>query len=245
MIPKKIHLCWFSGEPFPVEIKECLASWMRLMPDYEIRLWTARDARAIHCQYVDEALDARKWAFAADAVRWYAVWSEGGVYMDSDILLFSRFDHYLPDHGFVSVHEVKGPDTVRPQAAFFAGDKGNEFCRMMYDYYAYRRFRQRDGSLDQTEAHAVMHAMARGKGYRDTDCTQILDTGAVILPGHLLTPDRKSAPHPEAFGRHTVYGSWHDRSFGRRVELRLKHWWHLLRYHIRHLSNPIQLPPSR
>lgn len=24
MIPKIIHLCWFSNDPFPVEIKVCL-----------------------------------------------------------------------------------------------------------------------------------------------------------------------------------------------------------------------------
>ena len=29
MVPKIIHLCWFSNDPFPVEIKICLESWKR------------------------------------------------------------------------------------------------------------------------------------------------------------------------------------------------------------------------
>ena len=52
MIPKIIHLCWFSEESFPVEIKICLASWKRILPDYTIRLWTYADALAIGCDYV-------------------------------------------------------------------------------------------------------------------------------------------------------------------------------------------------
>ena len=32
MIPKIIHLCWFSNDPFPVEIKVCLDTWKRILP---------------------------------------------------------------------------------------------------------------------------------------------------------------------------------------------------------------------
>lgn len=59
MIPKIIHLCWFSEESFPVEIKICLASWKRILPDYTIRLWTYADALAIGCDYVSEALSVK------------------------------------------------------------------------------------------------------------------------------------------------------------------------------------------
>nr|DAO49701.1 MAG TPA: glycosyltransferase family protein [Caudoviricetes sp.] len=31
MIPKIIHLCWFSNDPFPVEIKVCLDTWKRIL----------------------------------------------------------------------------------------------------------------------------------------------------------------------------------------------------------------------
>jgi len=50
MVPKIIHLCWFSNDPFPVEIKICLESWKRVLPDYTIRRWTYEDARAIGCR---------------------------------------------------------------------------------------------------------------------------------------------------------------------------------------------------
>ena len=55
MIPKVIHLCWFSDDPFPVEIKICLASWKRILPDYTVRRWTYADAMAIGCDFIAEA----------------------------------------------------------------------------------------------------------------------------------------------------------------------------------------------
>lgn len=41
MIPKIIHFCWMSGDPYPEKIKKCINSWKEKLPDYEIRLWDA------------------------------------------------------------------------------------------------------------------------------------------------------------------------------------------------------------
>ena len=105
MTPKLIHLCWFSNDPYPVEIKVCLDTWKRLMPDYVVKVWDYAAAKSIGCTFIDEALEARKWAFAADVVRFYAVYTEGGIYMDSDIYLHHRFDEILPEDGFVTFNE--------------------------------------------------------------------------------------------------------------------------------------------
>ena len=51
-------------------------------------MWDADAARSIGCPFIDEALRRHRWAYAADAVRFYAVWKEGGVYMDSDLGMY-------------------------------------------------------------------------------------------------------------------------------------------------------------
>lgn len=66
MIPKKIHLCWFSGDEFPADIKFCIDSWRRVLPDFEIKVWTKEMALAIGMEFVREAISVKKWAFAAD-----------------------------------------------------------------------------------------------------------------------------------------------------------------------------------
>ncbi|MDE6317593.1 MAG: glycosyltransferase [Muribaculaceae bacterium] len=243
MIPKKIHLCWFGGRNFPVEIKMCLESWAKVLPDYEIRLWNARDARAIGCQYIDEALDAGKWAFAADAVRFYAVWKEGGIYMDSDIMLTKRFDRYIPERGFATVHEHIG-DNLQIQAAFFMGEKDNAFCREMFAYYDSRPFKKRDGSFDQTISPLVMKDCARRMGWKENDSLQILDNNTVVYPGYLVTPRNSGVEvHTEAFAHHRIYGSWRKRKLGRRLELGAKHLLATCRYYLTHIGKKSMLPP--
>lgn len=77
-VPKIIHLMWFSGDEFPEEIKVCLDTWKRILPDYEIRLWTKEMALQTGYSYVKEAIECKKWAFAADVVRLYALFTYGG-----------------------------------------------------------------------------------------------------------------------------------------------------------------------
>lgn len=59
MIPKIIHFCWFSGEKYPVLIKQCIKSWKKRMPDYRIMLWTYEMAEATEILYVKEALEQK------------------------------------------------------------------------------------------------------------------------------------------------------------------------------------------
>ena len=42
MIPKIIHYCWLSGDPFPDLINKCIDSWHNILSDYEFMLWDTR-----------------------------------------------------------------------------------------------------------------------------------------------------------------------------------------------------------
>ena len=225
MITKTIHLCWFSNEPFPLEIKICIESWKRVLPDYTIRRWTYEDAQAIGCRFINEALAAKKWAFAADAVRFYALYKEGGVYADSDIYIKKRFDQFIPDFGFVSFHEhIRS--VIQLQAAFLIGEKGNKYCKDLFDYYNHRPFLKPDGSYDTRISPDIMVEIARNIGYKQEDTEQHLKDDVTIYPGYFVTPckSRKNAiPHPDAFAEHKIYGSWRKRKFGRKIEIWIKH----------------------
>lgn len=104
-IPKVIHLMWFSGDPYPPLIKKCIHSWHDIVPDYEIKLWTGDMIKDLDYKYLQDALKVKKYAFACDVVRAYALYTDGGVYMDSDVFLKRRFDEYLV-HDFVSFIET-------------------------------------------------------------------------------------------------------------------------------------------
>lgn len=42
MIPKIIHFCWMSGDPYPPQIQRCINSWKKVLPEYEIWLWDVK-----------------------------------------------------------------------------------------------------------------------------------------------------------------------------------------------------------
>ena len=242
-IPKKIHLCWFSGQSFPVEIKWCLESWSKQLPDYEIRLWTARDARSIGFQYIDQALDAGKWAFAADAVRFYAVMTEGGWYMDADVMMLSGIPDTLPEGNFIGFNETL-PDGVKIQAAIFGGLKENDFCRRLVTHYETVPFVSRDGRQNLTQAATLMTDLATLTGWEPWEQAQTLEGGTVILPGLFVTPANRGVErHPEAFARHIVYGSWQPRGFFPSLQRTMKHSWEWIRYQAMHLGRQSKLPP--
>ena len=39
MVPKVIHYCWLSGDPYPRLIKQCMKTWKEKLPDYEFVKW--------------------------------------------------------------------------------------------------------------------------------------------------------------------------------------------------------------
>ena len=83
MIPKIIHYCWLSNDPFPEKIQMCIDSWKKVMPDYELKLWDTHNFDIENSTpYVKEAFANRKWAFVADYIRLYALYTEGGIYLD-------------------------------------------------------------------------------------------------------------------------------------------------------------------
>ena len=94
-VPKIIHLMWFSGDEYPDDIKICLDTWHKVLPEYEIKVWTKEMALECDVPYVREALQCRKWAFAADVIRLYALYKWGGIYMDSDVIVKKSLDDFL------------------------------------------------------------------------------------------------------------------------------------------------------
>ena len=57
IIPKKIHYCWFGGNELTKEAKECIASWKKSMPDYEVIQWDESNIDLDKCQYAKEAYE--------------------------------------------------------------------------------------------------------------------------------------------------------------------------------------------
>ena len=152
-IPKIIHYCWLSGDPFPSKIQKCVNSWRKFLPDYEFMLWDFNRFPRGTSRWVDEAFDAKKYAFASDFLRFHAVYNHGGIYLDCDVEAVKNFDALLNLPYFIG---IENEAETTPEPAFFGAPKG---CRWVGDcmkYYEGRHFVKPDGTLDMTVLPVIM-----------------------------------------------------------------------------------------
>ena len=151
MIPKIRHLCWLSGDPYPTKIAKCLASWKKYLPDYEVMLWDTNRFDLESSIWVKQAFEKKKYAFAADYIRFYALYNYGGIYLDSDVEVLKSFDDLLDLPYFIGAEKAQ-----TPEAAIIGAEKGCDWIKQCLDYYENRCFIKEDGSLDIKKLPEIM-----------------------------------------------------------------------------------------
>lgn len=159
MIPKIIHLCWLSGDPYPRKIQFCIDSWKKYLPDYEIMLWDTNRFDVNSTLWTKQAFEAKKYAFVADYIRFYAVYNYGGIYLDSDVEVIRSFNGLLNLPYFVCSEAV--PTSV--ELAAFGAEKGTAWVKDAMEYYEGRAFIQEDGERAMTPMPIVMGEHLRKK----------------------------------------------------------------------------------
>ena len=224
MIPKIIHYTWFSNDPFPEIVMECMATWHEFMPEYEFKLWGMEDIKDIDSVFLKEALAERKWAFAADFVRLYAVYNYGGIYIDTDAKVYRSFDVLLKERAFIgresSVHIEGGRTDVYLTSHCFGAEKNHPFIGRCLQYYNNRHFKlSEDMTLPMTLKFDckllpyIQAEIANEFGYNRSllvEGIQKCEHGLIVLPKYYLDVENGNKPQVN-FCKHYALGGWRDR----------------------------------
>ena len=210
MIPKRIHYCWFGRGPMPELALKCIESWHRHMPDYEYKLWN-EDNFDIHINsYVEEAYQAKKYAFVTDYVRLYALYVEGGIYMDTDVEALKSYDDLLRYPGFIGFEGTKffpiGTGTI-------ACMSGSEWAKEQLDAYIGVHFINSDGSFDLTTNPTRITSVMEKQGFvrngREQDYKDIH-----VFPVDYFCPRQTTGEifmTENTYCDHHFMGSWEER----------------------------------
>ena len=197
MIHKIIHYCWLSGEPYPENLKQCMDTWKEKLPDYEFVLWNFDRFDKDSSPWVSQAFDNKKYAFAADYIRLYAVYNYGGIYMDMDIEVLKPFDDLL-DSNLMLAYENEEKTGI--EAGCFGAEKGNCVIGECLNYYAGRSFVKSDGSFDTLPLPKIME-----------NCLSI-HTEIKLMDWHYFTNKSwrtgKIKTTGESYAVHHFAGSW-------------------------------------
>lgn len=92
MIDKKIYYVWLGGKEIPVGQKECMKSWRKFCPDYEIIRLDENTYNLGECPMAKYFYEKGIYAFAASAIRFDVLSKNSGFYLDTDIELVKSLD---------------------------------------------------------------------------------------------------------------------------------------------------------
>lgn len=218
MIPKIIHFCWLSQEVYPLKIQHCINSWEKQLPNYRIMLWDTERFDINLSLWVKQAFNKKKYAFAADYIRFYALYNYGGIYLDSDVEVLKSFDDLLYLPYFVGT-EYAG--TI--EAAVMGAEKNCDWIKSCLDYYENKPFVKSNSSLDIRKLPEIMGEVIRknktiiNPSDHDISNIKLDDTkeNLYIFPNYYFSPkifdSRKVVIHPETYAIHHYQNSWFSR----------------------------------
>lgn len=99
MIPKIIHYCWFGKNKKPPFIEKCISSWSKKLKDYQIKEWNDENIdeliKGVDSKFLNDAIKEEKYAFISDYIRLLALQKYGGIYLDTDVLVYKNFNKFL------------------------------------------------------------------------------------------------------------------------------------------------------
>ena len=243
MIPKIIHFCWLSDDPYPESIQRCMDTWKKFLPDYTIKRWSTKSFNLDSVPLAKQAFESKRYAFAADYIRAYALYTEGGIYLDSDVmihkdphLLFEDAEYvsgleFMPadlwkysisiDEGCRRLADVDKIPGVGLQAAVMASVPGHPLTKKILEYYQDKDLQYILGN--NILAPIVQARCAEEFDFRYTNTEQHLDCGIVIYPTGVIGQNRN-----EVYGRymtHMCAGSWLEKkpTLKQRLKKLIKH----------------------
>lgn len=207
MIPKIIHYCWFGQGTMPELALKCIESWHKHMPNYEYKLWNEDTFDVTSTPYTKEAYDTRKFAFVTDYVRLYALYTEGGIYMDTDVEVLKPFDDLLSLSGFTG---YEGSKYLPPVTGTMASEAGNEWVKEQLDAYKDAHFIKSDGTMDLTTNTVRIAEIMRRGGFIQ-DGKQKVYKGMHVFPVEFFCPRQTTGEvliTDNTYCDHHFVGSW-------------------------------------
>lgn len=212
MIPKIIHYCWFGNKPLPKLGAECIESWRKYLPDYEIIEWNESNFPIDSISYTKEAAKSEKWAFVSDYARFYILYHYGGIYMDTDVEVLKSLDPLLVHQAFSGFESV---DRVAP-GLILGTEKQSSLMKKMMDSYLNRHFINANGVLNVKTVVEYMTEQLISEGLILDGSLQNINN-FIVYPMDFFSPKSletgKLSITENTFSIHHYAGSWMNNKY--------------------------------
>jgi len=199
MIPKKIHYVWVGGHEKTADIERCMKTWRSNLKDYEIIEWNEENFDMNMNEYIKVAYEQKKWAYVSDYIRAYVIYNEGGIYLDTDVLVLDNLDQFLDNRAFVGFENPQYPFT-----AAFGAEPKHPFVKDMLDFFEGESFTfDRENQMKNVNTKTVSDILIDKYHCQLGNKEQILDEGIHVYPSGILCN-----PSGDSSTIHVFTGTW-------------------------------------
>ncbi|MCI8529324.1 MAG: hypothetical protein HFH82_09270 [Lachnospiraceae bacterium] len=181
-INKTIHSFWFSGDKKPNVYQECINSWHKVCPDYDIKEWNLKNYDVHKNSFMEQAVEKKKWAFVSDYARLDVIYQYGGIYMDMDMELRKPLDILLGNKAFFSFDMLNDIDL-----AAFGAEPGLPLLKELMNLYENVEFTGDGRSMNYFCQPRYIRPVLEKTGVMLNGNMQYIDE-MIFLPRNYLSP---------------------------------------------------------
>lgn len=210
-IPKVIHYMWLGGKNVPKVLQNCIDSWKRYCPDYEIICHNENNYDIDKVPYMKDAYKLGAYGFVPDYARLEILYNFGGIYLDTDVELVRGLDDLLYQDGFCCVEKW--------QTINFGGGsgakKGLKILKDLMEYRAKISFLDKKGIQNRNTCGFYDTKFFINEGYKINGEMQDIN-GFTIYPYEVFHPydymSGRVSKSINTYGIHHFNGGWLDES---------------------------------
>lgn len=208
LIPPVIHYCWFGRNEMPELYQNCIASWRKYCPNYEIVEWNEDTCDFDSNSFAREAYEAGKYGFVSDWFHLKIIYEYGGIYLDTDVELLKSLDDLRREEAFCGM-QTPG---VANLGLGFGAVKGHKVISRMMERYKNLHFDSSDEKAISSCVSPLLQTQdLKELGMKNENKWQQVE-GMTIFPVEVLSP--KSLVTEElditeySYSIHHYSGSW-------------------------------------
>lgn len=211
MIPKIIHYCWFGKNPIPKSALNCIDSWKKYCPNFEIIEWNEKKFDIDSHKFVKECYELKKYGFIVDVLRMYVLKEFGGIYLDTDVEFIKSIDNNIFNKVAFIGFEQKNYIGV----GIVGSVKNGKFVNQVYDSYKDRSFKDERGMPKTSFTGPVgVTEILKKEGFLLDGTYQEVDNYLTVYPTDFFAPKNYMNGITEITKNtitiHHYDASWHD-----------------------------------
>ena len=202
LIPKKLHYCWFGKGNLPEFAVQCIDSWKKYCPDYEIIEWNEKTYNVYKNRFTKEVYEYGHYSALSSYARFDIIHQYGGIYLDTDVEVVRNLDDLLYQDAFMGFEVSNYVNSGHG----FGGKKRNAIFAENVEIYDNMTFYNEKGEFHYKNAPSITTEMLIRHGLKmNGKLQQISDI--TIYPSDYFDPALQ-IPTETCFSVHKYSSLW-------------------------------------